>query len=69
MKREIEKMTEKESEGEIAHSLSCAKRRLTLMDLPSGVNTSSDSSIIFRAMSAIGLAWLSIFRWSPPATQ
>lgn len=35
--------------------------KLTLIGFPSGVSTSSESSIIFSAMCAIGFAWLSTF--------
>lgn len=44
-------------------------KNITLIGLPSGVSTSSDSSIIFRAIRAMGFAWFRFCLWSPAATQ
>lgn len=42
---------------------------LTCIGSPVGVLTSSESSIIFKAMSAIWTAWVSLSLCKPPATQ
>lgn len=58
-----------ESGPHITDQLRMKSKGVTLIGLPSGVRTSSESSIIFSAIRAMALAWLRLFLWSPAATQ